>query len=307
MYLISLNLLRNSPSLKSFYIVFHTYHSLKFDDSVLWLVAWCTVDDAGDMELPLWFSVDGDTIVGGVDDSYPELAAGDGCDPCVDSWTCAETVISISFIVVLQPMLSAAKFKTFFIPITDARKMKQMTCKLHFYLTQLCAPKSMKTVIVCVFHLLIFFRTPGIKWDEGKNQLLYNKKTGKLLFYLHMFSEGAGMRVWFVAHFAKIGFVRRVHVHVFLSVAAVCKPSVAALKLTLKWFFTCRRNKQHSLNTFKIGETSSTSRHKICFSCTTHCMRFRFFKIHLKIQSLSFLKFNSINKPICLFQIKILI
>lgn len=43
---------------------------------------------AGDMELLLWFSVDGDTMVGGVDDSYPELAAGDGCDPgLVDSWT----------------------------------------------------------------------------------------------------------------------------------------------------------------------------------------------------------------------------
>jgi len=40
------------------------------------------------MELLLWFSVDGDTIVGGVEDSYPELAAGDGCGAgLVDSWT----------------------------------------------------------------------------------------------------------------------------------------------------------------------------------------------------------------------------
>ena len=61
---------------------------MKFDDSVLWLVVWCTAEAAGDMELLLWFSVDGDTMVGGVDDSYPELAAGDGCDPgLVDSWT----------------------------------------------------------------------------------------------------------------------------------------------------------------------------------------------------------------------------
>lgn len=55
---------------------------------MLWLVVWCTAEAAGDMELLLWFSVDGDTMVGGVDDSYPELAAGDGCDPgLVDSWT----------------------------------------------------------------------------------------------------------------------------------------------------------------------------------------------------------------------------
>lgn len=66
----------------------YTYHSLKFDDSVLWLVVWCTAVAAGDMELLLWFSVDGDTMVGGVEDSYPELAAGDGCGPgLVDSWT----------------------------------------------------------------------------------------------------------------------------------------------------------------------------------------------------------------------------
>lgn len=71
-----------------FFSLFHTYHSLKFEDSVLWLLVWCTAVAAGDMELLLWFSVDGDTMVGGVDDSYPELAAGDGCDPgLVDSWT----------------------------------------------------------------------------------------------------------------------------------------------------------------------------------------------------------------------------
>lgn len=65
----------------------YTYHSLKFDDSVLWLVVWWTAEAAGDMEL-FWFSVDGDTIVGGVDDSYPELAAGEGCGAgLLDSWT----------------------------------------------------------------------------------------------------------------------------------------------------------------------------------------------------------------------------
>lgn len=43
------------------------------------------------MELLLWFSVDGDTMVGGVEDSYPELAAGEGCGPgLVDSWTFGE-------------------------------------------------------------------------------------------------------------------------------------------------------------------------------------------------------------------------
>lgn len=54
-----------SLSLRNIY----TYHSLKFDVSVLWLLVWCTAEAAGDMELLLWFSVDGDTMVGGVDDS----------------------------------------------------------------------------------------------------------------------------------------------------------------------------------------------------------------------------------------------
>lgn len=39
------------------------------------------MDDAGDMELLLWFSVEGETMVGGVEDSYPELAAGEGWGP----------------------------------------------------------------------------------------------------------------------------------------------------------------------------------------------------------------------------------
>lgn len=56
----------------------YTYHSLKFEARVE-VVVWCTVEEAeGDMELLPWFSVDGETMVGGVEDSQPELAAGDG-------------------------------------------------------------------------------------------------------------------------------------------------------------------------------------------------------------------------------------
>lgn len=51
------------------------------------------------------------------------------------------------------------------------------------------------------------------------------------------------MRVGLVAHFAEIRLVRRVNVHVFLSVAAVCKPSVAALKLTLEGLLSCGEEK----------------------------------------------------------------
>lgn len=55
---------------------------------------------------------------------------------------------------------------------------------------------------------------------------------------LHVFSEGAGMCVWLVAHFAQIGLVRRVDVHVFLAVTAVCKSPVAAFEFTLKRLLT---------------------------------------------------------------------
>lgn len=85
---VSLLFLKKSASVFFFSLFknIYTYHSLKFDVSVLWLLVWCTAEAAGDMELLLWFSVDGDTMVGGVDDSYPELAAGDGCGPgLVDS------------------------------------------------------------------------------------------------------------------------------------------------------------------------------------------------------------------------------
>ena len=46
------------------------------------------------------------------------------------------------------------------------------------------------------------------------------------------------MCVGLVAHFAQIGLVRRVDVHVFLAVAAVREPPVAAFKLTLKRLLT---------------------------------------------------------------------
>lgn len=47
------------------------------------------------------------------------------------------------------------------------------------------------------------------------------------------------MCIGLVAHFAEIWLVRCVNMHVFFPVAAVCKPSVAAFKLTLEGFFSC--------------------------------------------------------------------
>ncbi len=114
----------NSPGLRfnsavflslSFFKNIYTYHSLKFDDSVLWLVVWCTAEAAGDMELLLWFSVDGDTMVGGVEDSYPELAAGDGCGPgLVDS--CTFNSKKKTFVKMLSCMLFDPVF-VFFVQI----------------------------------------------------------------------------------------------------------------------------------------------------------------------------------------------
>lgn len=46
------------------------------------------------------------------------------------------------------------------------------------------------------------------------------------------------MCVGLVAHFAQIWLVRRVDVHVFLAVTAVCKSPVAAVKLALKRLLT---------------------------------------------------------------------
>lgn len=64
----------------------YTYHSLKLEERPLWLVV-CTAE-AGDMVVLLWVSVVGDTRPGGVEDSYPELAAGEESDAGGDdSWT----------------------------------------------------------------------------------------------------------------------------------------------------------------------------------------------------------------------------
>lgn len=70
--------------------------------------------------------------------------------------------------------------------------------------------------------------------------------------YLHVFSEGAGVCVGLVAHFAEIGLVRRVDVHVFLAVTAVCKPPVAAIKLTLKRLLTYRKTEPKQKETHYV-------------------------------------------------------
>lgn len=51
------------------------------------------------------------------------------------------------------------------------------------------------------------------------------------------------MCVGLVAHFADIGLVGGVHVHVLLAVAAVGKASVTAFKFTFERFLTCKRKK----------------------------------------------------------------
>lgn len=56
--------------------------------------------------------------------------------------------------------------------------------------------------------------------------------------YLHVFSERAWMGVGLVTHFAEIGFVWSMHMHMLFSITTVCKPSVAAFKLTLEWFLS---------------------------------------------------------------------
>lgn len=60
------------------------------------------------------------------------------------------------------------------------------------------------------------------------------------------------MCVGLVTHFAKVGLIRCVDVHVFLSVTAVCKPPVTAFKLTLERFLSCGQKKKK-----KKGQTVS--------------------------------------------------
>lgn len=63
---------------------------------------------------------------------------------------------------------------------------------------------------------------------------------GLVAVELHVFAQGAGMGVALVAapDLAHVWFVTGVHMGVLLSVAAVCKPPVAALELTFERFFT---------------------------------------------------------------------
>lgn len=62
-----------------------------------------------------------------------------------------------------------------------------------------------------------------------------------------MLAQGARVRVGLVAHFADIGLVRGVHMHVLLAVAAISKASVAPLELTLEgllpWCERCERER----------------------------------------------------------------
>lgn len=63
---------------------------------------------------------------------------------------------------------------------------------------------------------------------------------GLVAVQLHVLPQGARVGVTLVAtpDLAHVGFIAGVHVRVFLSVAAVRKPPVAALELTFKRFFT---------------------------------------------------------------------
>lgn len=67
------------------------------------------------------------------------------------------------------------------------------------------------------------------------------------------------MCVGLVTHFAEVWFVRRVNVHVFLSVAAVCKPSVTTFKLTLERLLPCMCSLVY-LQVFRPCEDLSTAR-----------------------------------------------
>ena len=63
--------------------------------------------------------------------------------------------------------------------------------------------------------------------------------SGRLhLVALEVLPEGGGVGVGLVAppDVAVVGLVSGVDVHVLLSVAGVCKPSVTSFNLTLKWF-----------------------------------------------------------------------
>lgn len=71
--------------------------------------------------------------------------------------------------------------------------------------------------------------------------------------YLHMLSKRAGMSVGLVTHFAQIWFVRRVNVHMFLSVTAVREAPITALILTLKWLLPCEEKRIKMQGLVKIN------------------------------------------------------
>ena len=60
---------------------------------------------------------------------------------------------------------------------------------------------------------------------------------------LHVLPEGGRVGVGLVAapHLAVVRLVRGVHVRVLLPITRVCKPTIAAVKLTLEWFLTWKK------------------------------------------------------------------
>lgn len=116
----------------------------------------------------------------------------------------------------------------------------------------LCFLEQKLLILLIVLRNIFLFLLPILTSYKKKNALskfqfehfiilLRQENTGEIKAvwpYLHVFSEGTGVCVGLVAHFAEIGLVRRVDVHVFLAITAVCKPPVAAIKLTLKRLLT---------------------------------------------------------------------
>ncbi len=59
--------------------------------------------------------------------------------------------------------------------------------------------------------------------------------------YLCVFSEGARMRIWFIAVRANKSLLRCMDTYVLLFITAVCKTPFAGLKRASEWFFTCNK------------------------------------------------------------------
>ncbi len=62
--------------------------------------------------------------------------------------------------------------------------------------------------------------------------------------YLCMFSEGARMRIWFIALHANILLLRCMDTYVLLFITAVCKTPFTGLKRASERFFTCNKKKK---------------------------------------------------------------